>query len=256
MVRLDFPTTNNEVEYEAIVEGLDLAKAAGAMSVVIYYDSQVITNQVNGDYKCKGERMKRYLDQVKRRVDDLKAKIIQIPRGENEQVDRLARAASVEHMITHGNVLYFVQLSPLIDSDGVQEIGSESNWTTPTASYLKDGVLPKEKEAVRKLKIQATRFVLIKDVLYKRGFSRPYLRCLGNEEADYVIREVHEEICGNHSGSRSLVHKLVRAGYYWPTMQKDAETYVKTCDKCQRFDNIIRQPTEELTPITAPWPFA
>ena len=66
-----------------------------------------------------------------------------------------------------------------------------------------------EKEAVRKLKIQATRFVLIKDVLYKRGFSRPYLRCLGNEEADYVIREVHEEICGNHSGSRSLVHKLV-----------------------------------------------
>ena len=84
MVRLDFPTTNNEVEYEAIVEGLDLAKAAGAMSVVIYYDSQVITNQVNGDYKCKGERMKRYLDQVKRRVDDLKAKIIQIPRGENE----------------------------------------------------------------------------------------------------------------------------------------------------------------------------
>ena len=145
MARLDFPTTNNEVEYEAIVEGLDLAKAAGAMSVVIYYDSQVITNQVNGDYKCKGERMKRYLDQVKRRVDDLKAKIIQIPRGENEQVDRLARAASVEHMITHGNVLYFVQLSPLIDSDGVQEIGSESNWTTPTASYLKDGVLQKRR---------------------------------------------------------------------------------------------------------------
>ena len=128
--------------------------------------------------------------------------------------------------------------------------------TTPTASYLKDGVLPEEKEAVRKLKIQATRFVLIKDVLYKRGFSRPYLRCLGHEEADYVIREAHEEICGNHSGSRSLVHKLVRAGYYWPTMQKDAEAYVKTCDKCQRFDNIIRQLTEELTPITAPWPFA
>ena len=116
--------------------------------------------------------------------------------------------------------------------------------------------MPKEKEAVRKLKIQATRFVLIKDVLYKRGFSRPYLRCLGNEEADYVIREVHEEICGNHSGSRSLVHKLVRAGYYWPTMQKDAEAYVKTYDKCQRFDNIIRQLTEELILITAPWPFA
>ena len=232
MIRLDFPTTINEVEYEALVAGLDLAKAAEAMSVVIYYDSQVITNQVNGDYKCKGERMKRYLDQVKRRVDDLKAKIIQILKGENEQADCLAKAVLAEHMITHGNVLSFVQLSPLIDSDDVQEIGSRSNWTTPIALYLKDGVLPDEKEAARKLKVQAARFVLIKDVLYKRGFSRPYLRCLGNEEADYVMREVHEGICGNHSGARSLVHKLVRAGYYWLTMQKDAEAYVKTYDKC------------------------
>ena len=96
----------------------------------------------------------------------------------------------------------------------MQEIGSESKWTTPIASYLKDGVLPDEKEATRKLKVRAARFVLIKDVLYKKGFSRPYLRCLGNEEADYVMREVHERICGNHSRSRSLVHKLVRAGYY------------------------------------------
>ncbi|XP_030936360.1 uncharacterized protein LOC115961527 [Quercus lobata] len=163
MVRLNFPTTNNEVEYEALVVGLDLAKAAGATSVVVYYDSQVVANQVNGDYECKGERMKRYLD----------------------------------------------QLSPLIDSSDIQEIGSESNWTTSLVSYLKNRVLSYGKEAARKLKVQASRFVLIKDVLYKRGFSRPYLRCLGTEEADYVTREVHEGICGNHSGSRSLVHKLV-----------------------------------------------
>ena len=81
MVRLDFPTTNNEAKYEALVAGLDLARAAGATSIVFYSDSQVITNQVNGDYECKGERMKRYLDQVKTRIDDLQAKIVQIPRG-------------------------------------------------------------------------------------------------------------------------------------------------------------------------------
>ena len=107
--------------------------------------------------------------------------------------------------------------------------------------------MPNEKEAARKVKVRAARFVLIKDILYKRGFSRPYLRCLGNEEADYVMREVHKGICGNHSGSRSLVHKVVRAGYYWPTMQADAKAYVGTCDKCQRFSNIIRKPTKELT---------
>ena len=102
-------------------------------------------------------------------------------------------------MITPGNVLFFVQFYPLIDPDDVQEIGSESNWTTPLVSYLKNGVLPDEKEAARKLKVQATRFVLIKDVLYKRVFSRPYLRCLGTEGADYAMREIHEGICRNHS---------------------------------------------------------
>ncbi|XP_050241260.1 uncharacterized protein LOC126690175 [Quercus robur] len=225
MVHLDFPTTNNEAEYEALVAGLNLAK--------------VVINQVNGDYECKGKRMKKYLEQVRRRVDDLHAKIVQIPRGKNEQVDRLAKAASAEHMIVLDN-----------------EIGSENDWTTPLVSYLKNGVLLDRKEAIRKLKVQAARFVLIKDDLYKRGFSRPYLRCLGLEEADCVMKEVHEGICGNHSGSRSLVHKLIRVGYYWSTTQKDAQTYVKAYDKCQRFNNIIKQSSEELTPMTTPWSLA
>ena len=76
MVRLDFPTTNNEAEYEALVAGLDLAKAARAESVIVYCDSQVVTNQVNGDYECKNERMWRYLDQVRKRVSDLKSKVV------------------------------------------------------------------------------------------------------------------------------------------------------------------------------------
>ena len=67
MVRLNFPITNNQVEYETLVVGLDLAKAARAARVVLYCNFQVVTNQVNGDYKCKGKRMKRYLDQVRRR---------------------------------------------------------------------------------------------------------------------------------------------------------------------------------------------
>ena len=79
--------------------------------MVIHCNSQVVTNQVNGEYECKGERIKKYLEQVKRRVDDLQAKIIQIPRGENEQADHLS----------------FVQFSPLIDPIDVQEIGFGSN---------------------------------------------------------------------------------------------------------------------------------
>ena len=256
MIRLDFPTTNNEVEYEALVAGLDLAKAAGAENVVVHCDSQVVTSQINGDYECNNERMKRYLEELKYRIGDLEVKFNQIPREENECADHLAKAASAEFILVPKQVLSFVQISSLID-DGtnVQVVDAQYNWTTPLVSYLRTGVLPDRKYAARKLKVQASRFVLIKDVLYKRGFSRPYLRCLGHEEADYVIREIHEGICGNHSGARLLVHKMIRAGYYWLTMLKDVQAYVKSCDKCQRFSNFIRQPSEELTTMTAPWPF-
>ena len=65
MIRLDFPMTNNEVEHETLVAGLDLAKTARAKNMVVYCDSQVITSQINGDYECKNERMKKYLEMVK-----------------------------------------------------------------------------------------------------------------------------------------------------------------------------------------------
>ena len=134
----------------------------------------------------------------------------------------------------------------------MQEVNFEENWTMPLKAYLRSGILPDGKDVARKLKVQASRFVLLGDVLYKRGFSQPYLRCLSHDEADYVMREVHEGICGNHSGVQLLVHKLIQAGYYWPTMLKVTQAYVKTCDKCQRFSNLIRQPSEELTPMIAP----
>ena len=105
-------------------------------------------------------------------------------------------------MLVPEQVLSFVQVSSLID-DGtnMKVVDAERNWTTPLISYLRTGVLLDGKDATRKLKVQASRFTLIKDVLYKRGFSRPYLRCLGYEEAHYVMREIHEGICGNHSGA-------------------------------------------------------
>ena len=94
------------------------------------------------------------------------------------------------------------------------------------------------------------------EVLYKRGFSQPYLRCLNLDESLYFLREVHEGAYKNHSGARSLVNKMICARYYWSSMQANAKTYVKACDKCQRYSNIPRQPSEHLTPMVAPWPFA
>ena len=165
MIWLDFPLTNNEAEYEALVAGLDLAKAAWATSVIVYYDSQVVTSQVNGDYECKWERMKKYLDQVRKRVNKLQAKFFQIPREENKQADRLTKVVSAKYMLLPDKVLSFVQISPLVDDVDMQEVNLGSNWTTLIVSYLKDGTLPNGKWAARKLKVRAAQFVIIKDVL-------------------------------------------------------------------------------------------
>ena len=191
---------------------MNLAKAAGAKKMVVHCNYQVITSQINGKYECRNERMKKYLEEMKNQIGSLEVRFVQIPREENECADRLAKAASAEFMIVPEQVLSFVQVSLLIDDKmNVQEMNFENNWTTPLKAYLRSGILPDGKEAIRKLKVQASRFVIIRDVLYKKGFSQPYLRCLSHEKVDYVMREVHKGIYGNHSGGRSLVHKLIRA---------------------------------------------
>ena len=88
--------------------------------------------------------------------------------------------------------------------------------------------------------VKVVKFVLMDEVLYKKSFSQPYLRCLTPDESHYILRDIHEGAYGNHSRARSLVYKIVRAGYYWPSMQADAKTYVKVCDKCQHYSNIPR----------------
>ena len=180
------------------------------------------------------------------------ANFVQIPREENGEVDTLTKEASVTGALDEFDEIQYI---PSIDLPKVQQIENRENWMTPIVSYLKDGKLPKGKDEARKLKIRAARFVFMDEVLYKRGFSQPYLRCLAPDEVSYVLREVHKGACGNHSGARSLIHKVVRAGYYWPTVQADAKAYVKVCDQCQRLSNVPRQPSD-LTPMMASWPFA
>ena len=87
MVRLEFHTTNNEAEYEALIARLDHVRAIEAENMIIHYDSQVVTSQVNDSYECKSEKMRRYLDKVKGRIGSLQIKFVQIPREENECAD-------------------------------------------------------------------------------------------------------------------------------------------------------------------------
>ena len=99
-----------------MVARLDLTKAAGAENMVIHCDSQVVTSQINGGYECKNERMKRYLEEVKNRISSLKVRFVQIPSGENECANRLAKAASAKFMLVPKQVLSFFLIFSLIDN--------------------------------------------------------------------------------------------------------------------------------------------
>ena len=98
-VRLQFSMTNNKAEYEANLIRLDLAKAVGTSSVILYSDSQVVVGHINGDYEAKGKRIKKYLDLIRKQMNQTFAvKFLQVPREENEHANQLAKATSAEHI--------------------------------------------------------------------------------------------------------------------------------------------------------------
>ena len=98
--RLQYQITNNEVEYEALVKGLELAKSLRAELMVVQGDSQLIIGQVNGTCEAKEERMKKYLNRVRHLIKKFKeANFLQIPREENMEVDALAKAASADGLV-------------------------------------------------------------------------------------------------------------------------------------------------------------
>ncbi|XP_074377573.1 uncharacterized protein LOC141719091 [Apium graveolens] len=108
----------------------------------------------------------------------------------------------------------------------------------------------------RKLTVRALRYSLIDGILYKRSFVVSYLRYLRLDEARLVLEKVHEDICGQYLGDRSLAHKITGLGFYWPEMMANAKKYIKKCDRCQKHAPIVRQPPKMLTFINFPIPFA
>ncbi|GJZ66233.1 reverse transcriptase domain-containing protein [Tanacetum coccineum] len=112
----------------------------------------------------------------------------------------------------------------------------------------------KNKKA-RAIKRKSQRFAIINGILYKKSFLGLWLRYVGPSQANYVLREIHEGSYSMHAGTRSVVAKALRTGYYWPTMHKDARALIKACQECQVHKPVPRNPQEKLNPITSLWPF-
>jgi len=171
--------------------------------------------------------------------------------------DEIAKQASSEVGSTIIDLKMEVQKRPSIEEFHTFAIQRKNNsWMTPILSFLRDGQLLANVKEVRKVRKRATRFTILNNALYKRGFSMPYLKCVQESEAKYILEEIHEGVCRDHTGLRSLVSKIVKIGYFWYTMQRDAKEFIERCDKCQMFVNVQHNPGEKLTPIASPWPFA
>ena len=257
-IRLGFHASSNEAEYEAILSGLDLALALSVSRLRVYSDSQLVVRHVQKEYEAKNACMARYLTKVRDTLQRFTEWTIEkIKRAENGRVDALAGIAASLPIKEAILLPIHVQTNPSITKaftcstiETSQAYGQE--WTEDIMRYLQIGTLPEEHKQAHKIRVQATRFTLIEEHLYKRSFTGPYLRCLNHSEALYVLAELHQGVCGNHFGGRSLAHRVHSQGYYWPTMKKDTAAYVKKCDKCQRHAPIPHVPSETLKPILGP----
>ena len=229
-LRFGFQASNNEAKYEVVIFGLNLAHSMEADQLQVCSNSQLVVQQIEDDHEAKGEKMIRNLKKVRELLKKfVRVQVRHIPRTENSRADALAKlaTASQEDLDRRVPIEHLMEPSVDVNSDEVLPVMTAPSWMDPIWDYLLNGILPSDLKEASKLRARSTRFALLQGTLYKRGFSAPLLKCIGKEDADYVLREVHEGICGNHIGAWALAGKTLRKGYYWPMMLKDAPELVR-----------------------------
>ncbi|XP_004301972.1 PREDICTED: uncharacterized protein LOC101291061 [Fragaria vesca subsp. vesca] len=257
-LRFNFKASNNEAKYEALIAGLRIAKELEATKVRVHSDSQLVVNQVLGEYQAKDHVMAAYLIKVKSLLSCFTSyDVVQIPREQNERADALARLASAIDCNVGKHIPIEYMNKPSIEEEQeTLQIDNIPNWMDPIFDFLSKGELPDDPLEARKVKYRAGRYLIVNGTLYKQGYSAPYLRCVTLSEGINVLSDIHEGICGNHSGARSLALKTLRQGYFWPTLKEDSKMMVQTCSPCQKNSIIPHQPGEPLTSMSASVPFS
>ncbi|XP_057724044.1 uncharacterized protein LOC130940004 [Arachis stenosperma] len=226
-VRFEFPISNNQAEYEALIGGLTLAAEVGARRLEICSDSQVVTSQVNGSYQAKDPLLQKYLEKVRSLSQKFEEVAVHhVPRERNTRADLLSKLASTKPGEGNRSLIQGMTREPAITLH-MTSLGP--SWLDPMTDFLVHGKLPSDQKDVAKLRKEAAKYAVIQGQLFKKGLSQPLLKCLHPDQTDYVLREVHEGCCGHHIGGKALARKLIRAGYYWPSMMADSKEFVKKC---------------------------
>src|SRR3954464_14778434 len=137
-LRFEFKALNNVAEYEAVLAGLDLARAAGARQVHINSDSALVVGQSIGEFKAKEESMRKYQEKVRRSMACFdEVHFFQIPRASNTRADKLAKLAFSPTGELNPTVYIEHLSSPSIDKESVMEIKMADCWIDPIKACLK-----------------------------------------------------------------------------------------------------------------------
>jgi hypothetical protein len=257
-VKLDFSCTNNIAEYEALLLGLRKLKAMGIRRAVLKTDSQVISGHVDKSCKARDPKLEKYLDTVRRLEASFEGfSVKNIPRGENEHVDLLAKSAA-QGLPLPSEVFFKTIKAPSVDLLeravlNISPVYSE-DWRTEIVSFLQGNFLSDDEAYQKRIAARARPYVIIEEELYKHGVCSPLLKCLSRTEGIELMKEIYAGLCGSHIGSRPLLGKVFRQGFYWPKAASDAAELVQKCEGCQKCARDQKQPSSLTQLIQPTWP--
>jgi hypothetical protein len=222
--------TDNVAEYEAVILGLRKLRALGVTTCIIKTDSKVVAGQVEKEYSAEDLALMQYLTAVRSLERQFKGFTLQhVDRARNEEADALAKAAARGEALP-SDMFYLVIGTPAVRSpEGLQVTNDTEghriinlimteDWRAPITLFLQGYYHPSDVNEAKRLKHRSRDFVLVEGQLYKKGVSQPMLKCVTETEGSQILREVHSGTCGSHSGPRALVAKVIRQGFYWPTI--------------------------------------
>eukprot|EP00253_Pinus_taeda_P009033 PITA_09033 len=173
--------------------------------------------------------------------------IVDRPGKENVVADFLSRLKTNENI-------------PVDDSfpdEYLFAVSAHSPWYAYIYNYLVAGKLPSHLPHREKRKIiqQSARYSWISGCLFHTGIDQEIRRCIGEDEIYDILKACHDDPCGGHFADKRTAHKVLRMGYYWPSLFKDARKYVKACDSCQRMGQPNHRDEMPLNPQVTLEPF-
>eukprot|EP00253_Pinus_taeda_P002860 PITA_02860 len=136
-------------------------------------------------------------------------------------------------------------------------VSAHSPWYADIANYLVAGKLPSHLSHREKRKIihQIARYSWISGCLFHTGLDQETWRCIREDEVYDILKACHDGPCGGNFADKRTAHKVLRMGYYWPSLFKDAKRYVRACDSCQRMGQPNHRDEIPLNPQVILEPF-